>query len=423
MITIKRLAVLFAVVFISSCQQNGFLDGSGQLNISASSNGYFRQYLNYDKPLAFAVSTDGRRVGWTQCESSSCSQAQAAYKAISFCEASDTTGRTRCKIYARGKKVVWKGPVKVVLAQDLPPSKPAAVNKFPPPSAARQEVTLSANRVVPTQGISRLQNVFPTSPVDVSFRPQAPRPDDVAVIIGNANYGKGKDIPDVTPAYADANGFKRYAVEALGIRPDNIIFLKDATQSDMISTFGSDSNHKGRLFRYLVKGKSRVFIYYAGHGAPGTDGSNYLVPVNAEASLIELNGYPLETLYKNLSKLPAESVTVVLEACFSGASEAGTVISNASPVYLKAKTPRIPANVTVIAAGASNQIASWEKDRSHSLFSKYFLRGMSGEADSNKDGTVSWDELKEYLSSTVSRLAMRYYGRDQAAQIVIGGNT
>jgi hypothetical protein len=266
----------------------------------------------------------------------------------------------------------------------------------------------------------QLAKNFPSNTINVQFLSPKLRPDDVAVIVGNADYKNGKDIPNVTPAYADAEGMRRYVRQALGIADDNIIFLKDATQTDLIGTFGSKDNHKGRLFRYLTKGQSRVYIFYSGHGAPGVDG-NYLVPTDAEASLIDLNGYPLKTLYQNLSKLPAKSVTVVLEACFSGASEAGSVINNASPVYLKAKDTGIPPNITVIAAGAANQIASWEQDKSHGLFTKYFLKGMSGEADEDKDRKVSWAELKGYLGRTMTRLAMRYYGRQQEAQIVVGG--
>ena len=244
---------------------------------------------------------------------------------------------------------------------------------------------------------------------------------DIAVIIGNANYTEGKDIPNVTPAYADAEGMKRYVRQALGVAEDNIIFIKDATQKDMVSTFGSGTNHKGKLFGYLVPGKSRVFVYYAGHGAPGEGDSNYLVPTDAEASLIDLNGYPIKTLYKNLSKLPAKSVTLVLEACFSGASQGGSLVTRSSGITVVPKASTVPSNITVISAGAADQIASWEEDKSHSLFTKYFLKGMSGEADTNKDSKVSWVELKDYLAKTVPRCALRYYGREQTVQIVSGG--
>ena len=96
------------------------------------------------------------------------------------------------------------------------------------------------------------------------------------------------------------------------------------------------------------------------------------------------------------------------------------MISNASPVFMKSKAPEIPPNVTVISAGGANQMASWEKDKSHGLFTKYFLKGMSGEADKNGDSVVSLDELDDYLKDTMTYYARRYYGRDQTAQIVVG---
>jgi carboxyl-terminal processing protease len=267
---------------------------------------------------------------------------------------------------------------------------------------------------------------FPRSSVAVSFPKVAPRPDDIAVIVGNADYSKqGKDIPDVKPGYADATAFKQYALQALGVREGNIIDLRDATGSQMVRVFGSATNHKGQLYDWVRRGRSRVHIYYVGHGAPGgAEGGAYLVPSDADGNRIDLNGYPLEVLYRNLGKLPARAITLVLEACFSGASQGGTVISNASPVFLKVKSVVVPPNVTLIAAGAANQMASWEKDGSHGLFTKYFLKAMGGEADAkpygNGDGTVALKELDAYLKDTLTYYARRYYGRDQAAQIVVG---
>jgi len=249
----------------------------------------------------------------------------------------------------------------------------------------------------------------------------------VAVIIGNADYAKqGRNIPDVIPAYADAAGFKRFAQRSLGVLEGNIIDLRDATGSQMISVFGSRENHRGKLFNWAKPGLSRIYVYYAGHGAPaGADGTAYLVPADADAATIELNGYPLNTLYANLAKIPAAEITVVLEACFSGVSQGGAVIANASPVFVKPKIPDVPKNVTVIAAGASTQMASWEEDQSHGLFTKYYLMGMSGEADvgrhGNGDGKVSLEELSAYLGDTMTYYARRYYGREQTAQIAVGG--
>ncbi|MBT3359147.1 MAG: hypothetical protein HN403_05920 [Rhodospirillales bacterium] len=266
---------------------------------------------------------------------------------------------------------------------------------------------------------------FATAPLAVTFAKGKSRPDDIAVIVGNGDYAKlGRDIPDVTPAHADAESFKRYAMTALGVREGNIIDLRDATGAQLKGVFGSDRSHKGQLFDWVRPGQSRVWVYYAGHGAPaGKEGTAFLVPVDADAARIEINGYPLSVLYANLGKIPAKSMTVVLEACFSGASQAGTVISRASGIFVRPKTPAVPGNITVIAAGAADQIASWEEDKSHGLFTKYYLTGMSGEADKvphgNGDSKVALKELDAYLDSTLTYYARRYYGRDQKVRIVV----
>ncbi len=268
------------------------------------------------------------------------------------------------------------------------------------------------------------KNVFKfiQQPINIKFAQSKLSPNDIAVIIGNANYKKmGKDIPNVNPAYADAEGIKQYFMKAKGIKEGNIIYLKDATGAQLLSVFGNKENYKGQVFNYIKPKKSNVYVYYAGHGAPGGKGDAYLVPIDTDSQTIEFTGYKLSTLYSNLGKLPAKSVTVILEACFSGGSQSGSLVSKASPIVIQAKKTMIPDNVKVIAAGASDQMASWEEDSSHSLFTKYFLKAMSGEGDSNKDGNVSDNELKEYLSDTMTYYARRYYGRDQKVQIHNGG--
>jgi hypothetical protein len=306
------------------------------------------------------------------------------------------------------------GSLTVTVSLDAASPSPAAA--APPP----------ATRPAPARQAARPAARFARAALAISFKKGPTRPDDIAVIIGNADYGKlGKDISDVAPAYSDAESVKRYAVETLGVREGNIIDLRDATSAKLVEVFGSSGNARGQLHDWVRPGISRVFVYYAGHGAPaGSDGSAVLVPADSNSARIELSGYPLATLYANLGQIPAKSITVVLEACFSGAAQGGSVVSNASPVYLKAKAPDNPAHITIISAGSLNQMASWEQDKSNGLFTKYFLKAMSGEADAaphgDGNGTVDFRELDRYLKGTLTYYARRYYGRDQTAQITVG---
>ncbi len=175
----------------------------------------------------------------------------------------------------------------------------------------QKTAAFSSDTNAPIKAVVLPTNEFPKDSLDIKFHPTGPYPDDIAVIIGNANYRSlGQDIPNVIPAYTDAEGFKKYAIEALGIRPGNIIDLRDASLGQLFKVFGSTTNHRGKLFNWVKPGKSRVFIYYSGHGAPaGSNGSAYLIPANADASAIEVSAYPLAALYKNLGKVPAKSIT------------------------------------------------------------------------------------------------------------------
>ena len=310
----------------------------------------------------------------------------------------------------------------------LPPPHPEG---YPPPPASAPSTKVVILRrppeTPPAVAASRPVSAatgFPETPVAVSFPQAAVRPDDIAVIIGNGNYGRyGGGMPDVVPAYADAAGMKRFATAALGVREGNVISVRDATQADLVSIFGSDSNPRGRLFNWVRPQKSNVFVFYSGHGAPaGPEWEGHLIPVNANPTTIELNGYPLRTLFTNLGSIRAKSVTVVLEACFSGVSQGGPLITNSSAVYVRPRELTLPPGVTVISAGAEGQIASWDANRSHSLFTKYFLLGMGGAADAdphgNADGWVDWAELEAYLRDTLTYDARRLYGRDQTARIL-----
>jgi len=189
----------------------------------------------------------------------------------------------------------------------------------------------------------------------------------------------------------------------MGYDPENIIYKIDVSFAEMRNIFGTRENPKGQLHWLVRKDRSEVFIYYAGHGAPGPDGSaNYLVPVDAAADFIANNGYSLEDFYHILSKLPAKEITVVLDACFSGYSASGPLFKNISPGMLKNKRPvRTMARGSVFCGADKDQVCTWYPAKRHSLFTYFFLKGLGGGADKNGDKTITTGEMKDYLEEEV----------------------
>ena len=85
--------------------------------------------------------------------------------------------------------------------------------------------------------------------------------DAVAVIIGNKDYVGS--VPDVDFAHNDAEAMKRFVVEVLGFREDNIIDLRDATLGQLVAVFGTADNAEGQLHDWVKDGKSDVVVFYS----------------------------------------------------------------------------------------------------------------------------------------------------------------
>lgn len=253
--------------------------------------------------------------------------------------------------------------------------------------------------------------------VDVNIpRGAIKRPYAVAVVIGNQNYARqNRGVGDVRWAGRDARVMQKYLVEVLGYDPKNIVYATDTTSGDLRNIFGSKDNPRGKLYNMVRKGESEVFVYYVGHGAPGPDGrSAYLVPVDAEADFIVNNGYPLDLFYQVMRDLPAKSKTVVLDACFSGDSPAGALFKNISPAMVRnVRAIQDVENSVIFSSADKDQVSTWYNAKRHSMFTYFFLKGLGGEADADRNKSITAGEMQAYLGKEVPYWAQREANRSQ----------
>ena len=92
-------------------------------------------------------------------------------------------------------------------------------------------------------------------------------------------------------------------------------------------------------------------IFYSGHGVPGLRSKRgYLLPVDADPNTPEINGYPVDLLYANLGTLETRSVTVYLDACFSGETQKGMLIRATSGISVNPKLPKSSSRLLVLTA-------------------------------------------------------------------------
>ena len=241
-------------------------------------------------------------------------------------------------------------------------------------------------------------------------------PDAIAVVIGNRNYSN-PDVDQVEFAIRDAETIKKYIINTFGFKPGNVLLIINATYGVFREIFGTKEDYRGKLYNMIKKNKSDVFIYYSGHGAPDINSKEaFIVPVDCGFSPTSLraNGYPLSTFYTNLSKLEVKSITVVIDACFSGVTEA-------SPVGIKIKNPiNLLPNSAIFSSSKNNEVSNWYTDEQHGLFTYFFLKAIFNLASSSNEIITAGDiyELVSDETEGVPYWARRLYnGREQTPQL------
>ena len=226
-----------------------------------------------------------------------------------------------------------------------------------------------------------------------------PNKDAVAIIIGIAEY---KNLPKAEFANDDARIFYDYAIRGLGVKAENIKLLVDADagQGEIYKAFKT-------WLPSRVKATTDVYIYYSGHGLPAADGQSlYLLPQLADRDLIEETAIAQSKINAAIQAAKPKSVTIFLDSCYSGAGRTGqTLLASARPISLKATAQVFPADFTVFTASTAEQISSSSNELKHGIFSYYLMRGMEGDADTNKDGKITTGEMHSYLMDNVTRQA------------------
>lgn len=230
-----------------------------------------------------------------------------------------------------------------------------------------------------------------------------------AVVIANEHYNKVSPVPY---ALNDGRVFAEYCGKTLGLPAKNIRFVQNATLNDL--------KYQVDWLRQIIgayNGKAKVIFYYAGHGIP--DESNktaYLLPIDGYGSDVN-TGYKLDDLYATLGKMPTQSVTVILDACFSGTKREGDMLANARGVAIRVKSGLPQGNMVVFTAAQGDETAYPNSEQEHGLFTYYLLKKLQ-----ETKGEVSYQQLSDYVTRQVRQQSLVLNGKSQTPTIISSPN-
>ena len=232
-----------------------------------------------------------------------------------------------------------------------------------------------------------------------------------AVIIANENY---QSVASVPYALNDGNIFREYCLKTLGIPEKQVRYVPNAT-GNQIKTEVKWLQDICKVFQ-----DAHIIFYYAGHGIPDESSRTaYLLPVDGIGSDVS-TGYKLDELYNVLGSIPAENVTVFMDACFSGSKRENGMLVAARGVAIKAKSGQPQGKMVVFSAAQGDETAYPNNEERHGMFTYYLLKKLQ-----ETRGEVTLQELGEYIVKQVSQQSILLNGKSQTPcvtpSLAIGG--
>lgn len=241
------------------------------------------------------------------------------------------------------------------------------------------------------QTISERTITVGKSQVDLTIpETSAANPNTFVIVIANEDY---KSVAKVPYALNDGRVFAKYCQRTLGVPAANIKVHENATYNDIRLAMAWLKNVCEKY-----EGEASVIFYYSGHGIPDkSDMSSYLLPVDGDGRYVT-TGVKLDELYDKLGTMPAKSVTVLLDACFSGANRNGVMLATEKGVALKSKAGDPKGNMVVFAAAKDDETAQVNDAEGHGMFTYYVLKKLQ-----DTKGDVNLQDLTNYVTREVSR--------------------
>lgn len=214
-----------------------------------------------------------------------------------------------------------------------------------------------------------------------------------AVIVGIASYNH---MP--TLKYTDDDAYQIYAFlkspEGGAIPNDRIALLVDeaATRDNIINAMKTTFSKADE--------NDVVMLYYSGHGLPGS-----FLP-------IDFDGYNNMLQHHEIKNILDES-KAKHKICFADACHSGSMLAMKSPFNATQMNSffegfeKTNGGTALFTSSKSEEISMETSGLRQGIFSHFLIRGLGGEADSDRNKIVTMDELYNFVYGNVTDYTKR----------------
>ncbi len=215
--------------------------------------------------------------------------------------------------------------------------------------------------------------------------------------------------PKLTPrryAATDAETVAAYFQSLGGVPPSNIRLLPNqkALRADL---------HEA-LFGWLPLHAAKdavVIIYFSGQAMVAPTG-DILLALHDGSAVDSARLYPLHDLVSAVSRLKAKQIIFLFDGMVSRLH--GDAKGKATTLHWE-----LGEGHTLGLIGGENLTKGLEdNEHRHGLFTYYLLKGLRGEADTNRNGTVTFGELTGYVRQKVAWAAKSQFNQEQRPLVI-----
>ncbi len=269
---------------------------------------------------------------------------------------------------------------------------------------------LNTIRAIAFNGDNTMQSTDAIFKITASFKTLT-RPSLYALIIGINEYKNPK--LELKYAVADAGLFGDTINKAASPLFEKIVIKRLITK---------DETEKENIIKELKAAHTLnpddLFVFYVASHGTVDDGEYFLITSNVgstSTAKLKTDSIPQNTLKELIANIPTTKKLIVIDTCSAGAL--GDAIQTAmltrgmnEDTAMKVLSRAVGS--TILSASTSVQQAI-EGYQGHGLFTYVIAEGLSGKADSDKDGFVKTTELANYVDDEVPALAEKVFKKAQ----------